>query len=80
VLFIAVDDHAQIAYTELYPDELQENACHFLADAHVYYSSVGARRSYCLPKKVLPSAARALAVFAQPYTQAMLHTALSNAN
>ena len=43
VLFVAVDDHARIAYTELYPDESQENACRFLANAHAYYSALGAR-------------------------------------
>jgi transposase InsO family protein len=43
VLFVAVDDHARIAYTELYPDESQENACRFLANAHAYYSSLGAK-------------------------------------
>jgi transposase InsO family protein len=43
VLFVAVDDHARIAYTELYPDEPQENACRFLANAHAYYCSLDAR-------------------------------------
>jgi hypothetical protein len=43
VLFVAIDDHARIAYTELYPDESQENACRFLANAHAYYSSLGVK-------------------------------------
>jgi transposase InsO family protein len=43
VLFIAIDDHARIAYTEMHPDESQENACCFLANAHAYYCSLGAR-------------------------------------
>lgn len=43
VLFVAIDDHARIAYTELYPDESQESACRFLANAHAYYCSLGAR-------------------------------------
>ena len=43
VLFVAVDDHARIAYTELYPDESQQSACRFLANAHAFYSSLGAR-------------------------------------
>jgi transposase InsO family protein len=43
VLFVAVDDHARIAYTELYSDESQENACRFLENAHAYYSSLGAK-------------------------------------
>jgi len=43
VLFVAIDDHARIAFTELYPDETQENANRFLANAHTYYSSLGMR-------------------------------------
>jgi transposase InsO family protein len=48
VLFVAVDDHARIAYTELHPDESQESACSFLANAHAYYCSLGAK-----PKRLL---------------------------
>ena len=48
VLFVAVDDHARIAYTELHPDESQESACRFLANAHAYYCSLGAK-----PKRLL---------------------------
>jgi hypothetical protein len=47
----AVDDHARIAYTELYPDESQESSCHFLANAHAYYCSLGAK-----PQRLLPAA------------------------
>lgn len=47
-LFVAVDDHARIAYTELHPDESQESACRFLANAHAYYCSLGAK-----PKRLL---------------------------
>lgn len=43
VLFVAIDDHARVAFTELYPDETQESACSFLAKCHAYYSSLGAR-------------------------------------
>ncbi|MFB9289371.1 IS481 family transposase [Pseudoduganella plicata] len=42
VLFVAVDDHTRIAYTELHPDESQESACRFLKNAHAYYCSLGA--------------------------------------
>ena len=41
VLFIAIDDHARIAFTELYPDETQENANRFLANTHAYFCSLG---------------------------------------
>jgi transposase InsO family protein len=43
VLFVAVDDHARIAFTELYPDETQENANRFLVNAQAYYCSLGVR-------------------------------------
>ena len=43
VLFIAIDDHARIAFTELYPDETQENANRFLANTHAYFCSLGVR-------------------------------------
>jgi len=43
VLFVAVDDHARIAYTELYPDESQQSACRFLANMHAYFCSLGAK-------------------------------------
>ena len=48
VLFVAIDDHARVAYTELYPDESQESACRFMANAHAYYCSLGAK-----PKRLL---------------------------
>ena len=43
VLFIAVDDHARIAFTELYADETQDSACRFLDKARAYYASLGIR-------------------------------------
>ena len=36
-------DHARIAYTELYPDETQENTCRFLTNAYAYYCKLRAR-------------------------------------
>lgn len=43
VLFVAIDDHARVAFTDLYPDETEESACSFLAKCHAYFSSLGAR-------------------------------------
>lgn len=43
VLFVAIDDHARVAFTELYPDETKDSACSFLAKCHAHYSSLGAR-------------------------------------
>ena len=43
VLFIAIDDHARIAFTELHPDEGQESANRFLTNTHAYFCSLGVR-------------------------------------
>jgi transposase InsO family protein len=42
-LFVAIDDHARVAFTEIYPDESQASACRFLANVHAYFSSLNAR-------------------------------------
>jgi transposase InsO family protein len=41
VLFVAIDDHARVAYTAMFPDESQDSACRFLADAQAYFCSLG---------------------------------------
>ena len=43
VLFVAVDDHARIGFTDLYPDEKRRSAVQFLHNAHAYYKSLGVR-------------------------------------
>jgi len=39
-LFVAVDDHARIAFTEMYPDETQHSAVRFLEHALDYFRSL----------------------------------------
>lgn len=41
VLFIAIDDHARIAFTRMYANETKENAIDFLAKAHAWYTALG---------------------------------------
>ncbi|SCU77967.1 hypothetical protein CNECB9_3760102 [Cupriavidus necator] len=41
MLFVAVDDHARIAFTAMRPDEKKESAVQFLLDAVAYYASLG---------------------------------------
>jgi len=41
MLFVAVDDHARIAFTTMHPDEKKEGAVQFLRDAVAYYGSLG---------------------------------------
>lgn len=41
VLFVAIDDHARIAFTDMHPDEKIPQAVQFLRNAHAYYSSMG---------------------------------------
>ena len=43
MLFVAVDDHARIAFTAMHPDEKKEAAVQFLQDAVAYYAKLGVR-------------------------------------
>ena len=40
-LFVAVDDHARVAFTAMHPDERKESAVQFLHDAVAYYNRLG---------------------------------------
>ena len=40
-LFVAVDDHARVAFTALHPDERKASAVQFLRDAVAYYNRLG---------------------------------------
>jgi transposase InsO family protein len=40
-LFVAIDDHARIAFTDVYPDEKTPQAVQFLLNAVAYYRSLG---------------------------------------
>jgi transposase InsO family protein len=40
-LFVAIDDHARIGFTDMYPDEAKVNAVQFLRNAVAYYKSLG---------------------------------------
>lgn len=40
-LFVAVDDHARVAFTAMHPDERKESAVQFLRDAVAYYNRLG---------------------------------------
>ena len=42
-LFVAIDDHARIGFTDLYPDERKSSAVQFLRNAVAYYRSLGVR-------------------------------------
>ena len=42
-LFVAVDDHSRVAFTDLYADERQEAAVQFLTNTIAYFRSVGVR-------------------------------------
>jgi transposase InsO family protein len=48
VLFVAIDDHARIAFTHMYRDETKENAIDFLLKAHAWLAALGIR-----PKAIL---------------------------
>lgn len=40
-LFVAIDDHARIAFTAMHPDEKTPSAVQFLHDAVAYYATLG---------------------------------------
>ena len=40
-LFVAIDDHARIGFTDMYPDESKVSAVQFLRNAVAYYKSLG---------------------------------------
>jgi transposase InsO family protein len=39
-LYVAVDDHSRVAFTQMYPDERKESAVSFLEAAAAYYASL----------------------------------------
>ncbi len=41
MLFVAIDDHARIAFTAMHPDERTPQAVQFLRDAVAYYGGLG---------------------------------------
>ncbi len=42
-LFVAIDDHARIGFTDLYPDERKASAVQFLINTVAYFRSLGVR-------------------------------------
>ena len=42
-LFVAIDDHARIGFTDMYPDEGKLSAVQFLRNAVAYYRSLGVK-------------------------------------
>lgn len=42
-LFVAVDDHSRIGFTDMYPDECQLSAVQFLTNCLAYFRSLGVR-------------------------------------
>jgi transposase InsO family protein len=42
-LFVAIDDHARLSFTDLYPDERQASAVQFLHNTVAYFRSLGVR-------------------------------------
>ena len=41
MLFVAIDDHARVAFTQIHPDEKKEQAVTFLENAVAYYAKLG---------------------------------------
>lgn len=47
-LFVAIDDHARIGFTDMYPDETKASAAQFLQNTVAYFRSLGVR-----PRRIL---------------------------
>jgi transposase InsO family protein len=47
-LFVAIDDHARVGFTDMYPDEGKASAVQFLHNTVAYFRSLGVR-----PKRIL---------------------------
>ena len=47
-LFVAIDDHARIGFTDMYPDETKASAAQFLRNTVAYFHSLGVK-----PKRIL---------------------------
>lgn len=47
-LFVAIDDHARIGFTDMYPDEAKASATQFLQNTVAYFNSLGVH-----PKRIL---------------------------
>jgi len=43
MLFVAIDDHARVAFTAIHPDEKREQAVTFLRNAVAYYARLGVK-------------------------------------
>jgi transposase InsO family protein len=42
-VFVAVDDHARIGFTDMYPNERAASAAQFLRNTHAYFAALGVR-------------------------------------
>jgi transposase InsO family protein len=76
-LFVAVDDHARIGFTDIYPDERGPSAEQFIRNAAAYFGSLGVRVRRVLTDNGSPFRSTAFAktcaelgirhVFTRPY-------------
>lgn len=77
-LFVAVDDHARIGFTDMYPDETQASAVQFLDNTVAYFRSLGVRLQRLMTDNGPAFRSRAFAsacqrhglrhIFTRPYT------------
>ena len=76
-LFVAIDDHARIGFTDMYTDETKASAAQFLHNTVAYFRSLGVQpkriltdNGACFRSKPLAQACRALKLkhsFTRPY-------------
>ncbi|MGY6271854.1 IS481 family transposase [Achromobacter denitrificans] len=66
-VFVAIDDHARVAFTDIHPDERRSSAAQFLRDAVAYYASLGVRIKRLLTDNGSAFRSRAFAAACQEF-------------
>ena len=62
MLFVAIDDHARLAFTAMHPDETKEQAAAFLRNAVAYYAKLGVKVKRLLTDNGAPFRSKLFAV------------------
>lgn len=66
-VFVAIDDHARVAFTDIHPDERGPSAVQFLKSAVAYYASLGVRVKRLLTDNGSAFRSRAFAAACQQF-------------
>ena len=80
-LFVAVDDHARIGFTQIHPDECQDSAVEFLRASRTYFAGLGVTLRRVLTDNGLRDSLQGVRGCLSPVAhRAQFHLPLSTAN